>query len=46
MIEDNATSLHASEMGQAVHETITDDFVDEEEWVVRIEGERIIVEEE
>jgi hypothetical protein len=45
MIEDDATSLHASEMGEAIHDTITDDFVDEDDWAVRIDGERIIVEE-
>lgn len=45
MIEDSATTRHASEMAKDIHDTIVPDFVDEEEWVVRVEGERIVVEE-
>ncbi len=45
MIEDDATSLHMSEMGTAIHDAIVPDFVDSDEWAVRIDGERIIVEE-
>ena len=44
MIEDNATTEHAIEMAEAIHETIVDDFVEEDEWVVVVEDETIVVE--
>ena len=46
MIEDNATTQHAIDMAEAIHETIIDDYVDEDEWVVVVEDETIVVKHE
>ena len=41
-----ADSEHAVEMAQVVHETIVDDFVEDDEWVVAVDGNSIFIHEQ
>jgi len=41
-----ADSEHAVSMAQAVHETIVDDFVEDDEWVVAVDGNSIFIHEQ
>lgn len=40
-----ADTQHAVEMAQAIHETIVDNFVEDDEWVVEVDGNSIFVHE-